>query len=65
MNFKKLLANLLIVATSISLVGTSQVFAKPTAEKTNIISSLAKKNKKAFVSEIELFITMVDVIAEY
>jgi carboxyl-terminal processing protease len=65
MNFEKLLASLLIIATSISLVGTSQVFAKPTAEKTHIISNLAKKNKKAFVSEIELFITMVDVIAEY
>ncbi|MDD2745708.1 MAG: S41 family peptidase [Candidatus Gracilibacteria bacterium] len=50
------------------LIGTSTIspaLAKPTKARINVIAELSKKNPKQILTEKELFIVMVDVVAQY
>ncbi len=58
--FSLLLTLIIVVQTS-----TLTTFAKPTAAKSNIIAELKRKPQTKVLTQQELFITMVDVIAEY
>lgn len=50
------------------LMGTSTIspaFAKPTKARSNIVAELSKKPQKQILSDQELFVVMVNIMAEY
>lgn len=59
--FTSLLASIFLF----SAVSPTVIFAMPAVEKTDILSYLRKLPPKKYTTEKELFIIMVDVIAEY
>lgn len=55
----------LVIALFLLAGSAAPTFAKPTKARSNVVEQLAKKNQKQVLSEKELFIVMVDVVAEY